>query len=166
MAFIEKQGDILSSLNKTISFLDNMDGFLDELADGVKSTSQSVYSTINGKYEGWYDGNPLDVTFNKENTDHGKSVVASGTSLLFLEFGTGAYKKEHEAQADFADQGIVPHGSFGKGKGKGKHWAYWSRRVPGEVHIANGINAVAFMYQGFKTLDAEKVAEKIKEKIK
>ena len=61
MAFIEKQGDILSSLNKTISFLDNMDGFLDELADGVKSTSQSVYSTINGKYEGWYDGNPLDI---------------------------------------------------------------------------------------------------------
>ena len=111
MAFIEKQGDILSSLNKTISFLDNMDGFLDELADGVKSTSQSVYSTINGKYEGWYDGNPLDVTFNKENTENGKSVVASGTSLLFLEFGTGAYKKEHEAQSDFADQGIVPHGS-------------------------------------------------------
>ena len=40
-----------------------------------------------------------------------------------------------------------------------------SRRVPGEVHIANGINAVAFMYQGFKTLDAEKIASKIKDKI-
>ena len=165
MAFIEKQGDVLSSLNKTISFLDNMDGFLDELADGVKSTSQSVYSTINGKYEGWYDGNPLDVTFNKENTENGKSVVASGTSLLFLEFGTGAYKKEHEAQSDFADQGIAPHGQYGQGRGKGKHWAYPSRRT-GKVSIANGINAFAFMYQGFKTLDAEKVAEKIKEKIK
>ena len=165
MAFVEKTGDIIGSLDKTISFLDNMDGFMDELADEVKNTSESVSSTIRGKHEGWYDGNPLDVKFVKENIDHGKSVVASGTSLLFLEFGTGAYKKEHEAQSDFADQGIVPHGQYGQGRGKGKHWAYPSRRT-GKVSIANGINAFAFMYQGFKTLDAEKVAEKIKEKIK
>ena len=165
MAFVEKTGNIIDSLDKTISFLDNMDGFMDELADEVKNTSESVYSTIRGKHEGWYDGNPLDVKFAKENIDHGKSVVASGTSLLFLEFGTGAYKKEHEAQSDFTDQGIVPHGQYGQGRGKGKHWAYPSRRT-GKVSIANGINAFAFMYQGFKTLDAEKVAEKIKEKIK
>ena len=68
MAFIEKQGDILSSLNKTISFLDNMDGFLDELADGVKSTSQSVYSTINGKYEGV-------VHYRIDRMDHVQMVV-------------------------------------------------------------------------------------------
>ena len=165
MAFVEKTGDIIGSIDKTISLLDNMDRFMDELVEGVKKTSESVYSTIRGKHEGWYDGNPLDVKFAKENTDNGKSVVASGTSLLFLEFGTGAYKKEHEAQADFADQGIVPHGSFGQGRGKAKHWADMSRRVPGGVHIANGINAGAFMYQGFKSLDAKKIASKIKDKI-
>ena len=74
------------------------------------------------------------------------------------------YKGDKANQNTYPEQGKQEKSKTCKGKGK--HWAYMSRRVPGEVHIANGINAVAFMYQGFKTLDAEKVAEKIKEKIK
>lgn len=166
MAMITTEGDVVPSLDKTLFFLEkDMNNLIDELAVDVMKTSQAEYSTINGKYVGWFDGNPSNVVFNKENIKNGKSVVASGTSLLFLEFGTGMHRSQHPLQNEFADQGIVPHGQYGKGKGKGKHWAYPSRRKPNTISIANGIDARAFMYKGFKRLDGNVIAQKIKEKI-
>lgn len=69
-----------------------------------------------------YDGDN-DVTVRVEQNGTKARIVASGKSVLFIEFGTGVAYPEHPS-------GEFSHGTYGKGKGKNPNgWAY--RGEPG-----------------------------------
>lgn len=68
-----------------------------------------------------YDGSK-DVTVYLEKTDRGYAVVAAGSTVGFLEFGTGIRNREWDGK----DLGYTPppHGTYGKGHGK-QPWGWW-----------------------------------------
>lgn len=69
-----------------------------------------------------YDGDN-DVTVRVESNGTKARIIASGKSVLFIEFGTGVSYPEHPS-------GEFAHGTYGKGKGKNPNgWAY--RGEPG-----------------------------------
>lgn len=69
-----------------------------------------------------YDGDN-DVTVRVEQDGKKARIIASGKSVLFIEFGTGVEYPEHPS-------GEFAHGTYGKGKGKNPNgWAY--RGEPG-----------------------------------
>lgn len=71
-----------------------------------------------------YDGTP-EVTVNVENRgDNVRAVVATGGTVLFIEFGTGVTYPDNHPQA--AELGMI-RGEYGLGKGKQTTWAYYGQ---------------------------------------
>lgn len=69
-----------------------------------------------------YDGdNDVKVTFENEN-DKTRAVVAKGSAVLFIEFGTGVTYPDNHPEAK--QHGMI-RGAYGQGKGKQKSWAYY-----------------------------------------
>lgn len=73
-----------------------------------------------------YDGNN-DVTVQIEKSESGYRLVARGSAVAFIEFGTGI-KENPSGNASYLGQrpeGIVGIGEYGKGHGAtGKKWYY------------------------------------------
>lgn len=65
--------------------------------------------------------NDIDVNMWESSTENGykATIVASGTAVLFTEFGTGIFKSDsYEARDELEDQtGLVLHGFYGRGWG-------------------------------------------------
>lgn len=74
-----------------------------------------------------YDGEN-DVVVSMEETSSGYSVVASGRTVGFIEFGTGVKYPEW----DNTDMDYTPpkHGTYGKGQGKNPH-GWWFKQNDG-----------------------------------
>lgn len=68
----------------------------------------------------WYAGDN-DVDVNIEPSGNGYALVASGTSVLFIEFGSGVYQPAYPTELP---PEILPRGTYGKGKGKNLRWVY------------------------------------------
>lgn len=63
--------------------------------------------------------NDVEVTVNA--IANGYEVVASGKSVLFIEFGTGVINPEHPKSGEFG----FAHGTYGQGKGANPNgWVY------------------------------------------
>lgn len=63
-----------------------------------------------------------DVEVHLEPTEDGCALVADGTSLAFIEFGTGV----KYPMGEYAGQvGAPPHGTYGKGNGRRRSWGYY-----------------------------------------
>lgn len=57
-------------------------------------------------------------------------IIASGSAVMFIEFGAGKFNPEHPKQHDYP--GIVGHGEYGKKKGANpKGWIYEGERGTG-----------------------------------
>ena len=70
-----------------------------------------------------YDGvNDVSVTLDK--TNNGYSIIADGTAVAFIEFGTGVYYNPSEPYPNPRPEGIVGIGEYGDGKGKRRAWYY------------------------------------------
>lgn len=55
-------------------------------------------------------------------TENGYAVVASGKTVLFIEFGAGVtYPDSHPQAAEFG----MMHGTYGKGNGKKETWGFY-----------------------------------------
>lgn len=65
-----------------------------------------------------------DVEITVEPYDRGYKIIASGTAVLFIEFGTGTVNPEHPLGGQFG----YLHGTYGKGQGNStkypKGWVY------------------------------------------
>lgn len=98
-------------------FLEKEQRLLEGLANiGVREASIRFTTAI-------YDGvNDVSVTLDK--TDNGYSVIADGTAVAFIEFGTGVYHNSGEPYPNPRPTGIVGIGEYGKGKGKRRAWYY------------------------------------------
>ena len=70
-----------------------------------------------------YDG-VNDSAVDLEQTATGYAVVARGTAVAFIEFGSGVYHNGSEPYPNPRPEGIVGIGEYGKGKGKRKAWFY------------------------------------------
>lgn len=63
-----------------------------------------------------------DTSVHVEMAENGCRIVANGTALGFIEFGTGV----KYPLGEFADQaGAPPHGIYGKGNGRKRSWGYY-----------------------------------------
>lgn len=95
--------------------------FLLRLAEIGVRVAQSGFATAD------YDG-VNDVVVSMERTSNGYSVVASGKTVGFIEFGTGV--KHPEWDNTGMDYTPPKHGTYGKGQGKNPH-GWWFRQNDG-----------------------------------
>ena len=89
---------------------------LDRLADeGYQITSAKFARAV-------YDGtNDASVSVEQRGTA-ARAVVAVGSSVLFIEFGTGVtYPDSHPEAADYG----MTRGEYGQGKGSRSSWGYY-----------------------------------------
>ena len=70
-----------------------------------------------------YDG-VNDSSVSLEKTSNGYAIVARGTAVAFIEFGTGVYHNSSEPYPNPRPEGIVGIGEYGKGRGKRRAWFY------------------------------------------
>lgn len=95
--------------------------FLRRLADIGVRVAQSGFTTAD------YDGEN-DVVVSMEKTSNGYSVVASGRTVGFIEFGTGVKYPEWDNTG--MDYTPPKHGTYGKGQGKNPH-GWWFKQNDG-----------------------------------
>lgn len=77
-----------------------------------------------------------DVEVSVEKTATGYRVLASGHSVLFIEFGTGVINPEHPQSAEFG----FSHGTYGQGKGANeKGWIYVGEQGNAGQPIRDGV---------------------------
>lgn len=95
--------------------------FLRRLAEIGVRTAQAVFSAAD------YDG-VNDVAVSLEKNENGYSVVASGETVGFIEFGTGV--KHQEWDNTGMDYTPPAHGTYGKGQGKNR-WGWWFKTGDG-----------------------------------
>lgn len=70
-----------------------------------------------------YDG-VNDVTVTLEQTSNGYSIIANGSAVAFIEFGSGVYHNTSEPYPNPRPEGVVGIGEYGQGKGKRRAWFY------------------------------------------
>ncbi len=97
--------------------------FLRRLAEVGVSVASAGFSMAD------YDG-VNDVVVSMEKTATGYSVIASGETVGFIEFGTGV--RYPEWSGEDVEYTPPPHGSYGKGQGKNP-WGWWFRGSEGAV---------------------------------
>lgn len=86
-----------------------------------------------------YDGT-ADVVVRLEQTSSGAAVIASGTTVGFIEFGTGVKNPEwNGAGMEFTPPA---HGTYGKGHGK-QPWGWWFNPSDGGKAVHTYGNAPA-----------------------
>ncbi len=95
--------------------------FLRRIAEIGVRVAQSGFATAD------YDG-VNDVVVSMERTDSGYSVVASGQTVGFIEFGTGVRHPEWDNTG--MDYTPPKHGTYGKGLGKNPH-GWWFKQNDG-----------------------------------
>lgn len=95
--------------------------FTRRLAEIGVRVAQAGFSTAD------YDG-INDVAVTMVRTDNGYTVVASGETVGFIEFGTGVrYPEWDDTGMDYTPP---KHGTYGKGQGKNPH-GWWFRQNDG-----------------------------------
>lgn len=83
-------------------------------------------------YTAQYDGTN-DVQVTVEQSGKKARVVASGKSVLFIEFGAGVFYPEHPS-------GEFQHGTYGKGKGQNFWgWAYKGEQGARGQYLRDGV---------------------------
>lgn len=88
-----------------------------------------------------YDGkNDVTVDSEPQWLDDNRLVIsASGSSILFIEFGTGIRNDTHP----LAEQlNIPPHGTYGKGQGMKESWVYYGTGADakaGGIEVRDGV---------------------------
>ncbi len=122
-----------SSIDRAIKQLQDYQKKLDEKAQEVAKRLADIGATraridfSNAPYDG---NKEFDVTV--ENVDNGYRVLASGESVLFVEFGAGiTYGHGHPQEAEFG----MGAGTYPNGKG---HWndpkGWWIPKSAGGGH--------------------------------
>lgn len=123
---------LVKRLTKTQSVFSssNIRKFLNEL--GEIGLQEAVHIFANADYDG-----ANDVSVELEAGDNSVSLVASGETVLFIEFGTGITYSE---KSPYDDVVHYERGTYGQGKGKQTSWIYYGQagtngRVIGENDI-------------------------------
>ena len=100
----------------------------------------------------YYTGNN-DVGITVSPIKNGWKIVASGSAVFFIEFGTGVYYNGFEPYPDPRPKGIVGIGEYGKGKGKNDYW--WYSDDTGSSKFTRGTPAAMPMYHASEEMGRE-----------
>lgn len=149
--------DLLNAIEDKQRWLDRK---TQELVD--KLTDYGVVVANAGFESAIYDGtNDFYVGFEHRGDQH-KAVIATGTTVLFVEFGTGVTYPDNHPEA--GKNGMV-RGSFGKGYGKYPTWGYYGepgshgqehvKRDGSTVILTHGNPANMPMYNSVRTLEQD-----------
>lgn len=144
-----------SSVRNAIQEVENFYKELEEKANKfVDLLGRYGFSVINAGYESAINdnvkGNGVSVTM--DNVSHGTvTITATGTQVLFIEFGTGPLQPDdYEARSQLTSGNVLLHGEYSKQLGKdaikkdGK-WYYNGKRT-------SGIPAQSVMYKGMQAM--------------
>jgi hypothetical protein len=110
-------------------FLAKEQEFVRRLAEIGVRVAQAGFATAD------YDG-VNDVSVSMVQTGNGYSVVASGNTVGFIEFGTGVKNPEW----DDTDMDYTPpaHGTYGKGQGANPHGWWFKQNEGGKARHTYG----------------------------
>lgn len=133
---------------------DRSEKLLDRLAEEGYQIASAKFAQV------VYDGTN-DVSVSTENRGaNTRAVVAVGSSVLFIEFGTGVVYPDDHPEAD--DLGMK-RGEYGKGHGKQTSWGYYGepgtngelreKKNGSVVVITHGNPANMAMYETVKELE-------------
>lgn len=135
------------SVKQAIEKLNNIDNLIFKLAEIAREEIQTAHDNIYNNYPSSFQGQdnqPTTVTIVK--TDKGYNVIASGYSVLFIEYGTGiTFNTPQVPRPD----GVSNIGKYGYGLGKLRSWHYevgeetiTTSGNPAAVGITNAINKI------------------------
>lgn len=133
---------------------DRSEKLLDRLAEeGYQIASAKFAQAV-------YDGTNDVSVFTENRGANTRAVVAVGSSVLFIEFGTGVVYPDDHPEAD--DLGMK-RGEYGKGHGKQTSWGYYGepgtngelreKKNGSMVVITHGNPANMAMYETVKELE-------------
>lgn len=136
----------------------------------LKRLTEEGYQIASAGFSGaQYDGTNDSSVRVEDRGDHAKAIVAVGSSVLFIEFGTGVTYPDSHPEA--GQHGMV-RGGYGQGKGKQHTWGYYGD--PGtngvmretksgkSVVLTHGNPANMPMYEAVKQL-RERLPELVRE---
>ncbi len=153
-----------SGINEMLRGIEEEKRWLDEKSKELseKLASMGAVSASLGFARAIYDGTPdWDITVEARG-ENGYAVIAKGTTVLFVEFGTGVVHPDNHPEA--AKNGMI-RGAYGKGHGKQRTWGYYGD--PGtngvvvpksngkDVVLTHGNPANMPMYESVKELERE-----------
>jgi len=138
----------LATTEKAIKELEDFQKYLTQLTKEIVTEAAELgvsIASINFS-EAIYAG-VNDAIVSYEISDDGRTatISANGQSVLFIEFGTGLYKASApDEEAEIISGYVMPHGTYGKGKGSNPSgWAFagsMNGTVPSDTHfIRNGV---------------------------
>lgn len=128
---------------------------LNRLARIGINTAEIGFHRAEGSYDGTFD---VSVTPEPIWRDEKTLVIeASGTAVLFVEFGAGVYNVPYPVQTP---PEILPRGEYGKGFGKRKAWGFYGEG--GELVITHGNAPARAMFDASMDIRA-KITEIAKE---
>lgn len=116
-----------------------------------------------------YDGTNDSAVSIEERGENVRAVVAVGSAVLFIEFGTGVTYPDAHPEA--AELGMV-RGGYGQGKGNQRTWGYYGeagtngeirkQTEKGQLVLTHGNPANMPMYEAVKQL-RERLPEMVRE---
>lgn len=95
-------------------FQEKQQVFLRRLAEEGVQVAKARFDAALMGYDG--DQTEIQVEFNLEN--NAATILASGKTVAFLEFGAGVTHPEHSS-------GLFQHGTYGKGYGNRRMWGFY-----------------------------------------
>lgn len=158
--------ELIKAVEKRKKWLkDKTQLLLTRLADKGYQVASYGFSTDNAIYDGTND-----VMVNVEDRgDTTRAVVATGATVLFIEFGTGiTYADDHPEKP----HGLLGRGEYGLGNGKRKTWGYYGEPGTNGVEVTRNGKTVVLthgnpankpMYEAAKQLreDLPKIVKEV-----
>lgn len=153
----------VSGITKTLKAIENYQTWLVEKSKEflVRLADEGLEVAKAGFESAAYDGTNDTSVSVEERDDKTRAVVAVGSSVLFIEFGTGVtYPDDHPEAHELG----MNRGEYGLGKGKNLTWAYYGEpgtngyEVRDGVVLTHGNPANMPMYEAVKDLQ-ERIQE-------
>lgn len=156
--------DVFGDIGSAIKAIEQYQKYLQTKADRLVSELSKVGLNVARAYfaSAVYDG-MNDVTVSLDDSRQARAVIrATGTTVLFIEFGTGVYYSS--PTHPYASQYGFTRGSYGKGNGSKNTWGYFgvggtnghyvASTKKGELYTTHGNPANMSMYQTARVLES------------
>lgn len=152
-----------ASIDRAIKYLEKYDKLVEKAADAYTEELANI-----GREAAYYAYHSNSTSLDVEKTDKGHKIVASGSQVVFLEFGTGAPTKTHELSAPVEAEIDISPGGWSRTEGTGKlaGWIEAGLDITTPPWSQYNMNPRPGMLEAFKAIqqgakDAAKAAEKV-----
>lgn len=109
--------NVVKSIDELISDVKNIDSKIDKIVDNSKNIASNIFLTAPNTSN-------ATTTVNVDKGNHRWTIIASGTDVLFIEFGTGiTYPDIHPLASKMG----YTRGGYKQGKGKYSSWNFVSQ---------------------------------------